>query len=270
MPRRPVSILDFYSPEMPVATEFRRLLQRLQAGSPDTANKSIMLTSAMLAEGKSTICSFLALTAAKQKKLKTLLIDSDLRRPSIHKFFSIERNGGLADVLAGELSAAKAVRQTDLENLHIITAGKHSASPAELFDADIIGRIIDDMKFYYDLILVDCAPVLPVSDPMLLASKMDAILLVIKAGVTQKEVVERAVGILGANGNRIVGVVLNNMNNSLPYYYNHNYYIYDVQDDSSRRRRGDKRGSKRSQPGRASRTNDRSRSRNNDATKRST
>jgi len=86
---------------------------------------------------------------------------------------------------------------------------------------------VDEMKFYYDIVLVDCAPVLPVSDPMLLASKLDAIVLVVKAGATQKEVVERAVEILNSNNHHILGVILNNMNNSLPYYYDYNYYNYD-------------------------------------------
>ena len=247
MARQPISILDFYSPELPVATEFRRLLQRLQAMSEESEHKSVMITSAMLAEGKSTICSFLALTAASQKKLKTLIIDTDLRRPSIHKYFGIEREGGLSEVLSGELSSTKVIRETSMEQLHIITAGRYCKNPSELFDAEAIGLIVADLKFYYDLILLDCAPVLPVSDPMLLAPKMDAILLVIKTGETQKEVVERAVGILGANGNRIAGVVLNNMNNSLPYYYDYGYYGYDNQSEGTRDRRKNKQKSRRSQ-----------------------
>ncbi|RKX28461.1 MAG: hypothetical protein DRP47_04285 [Candidatus Zixiibacteriota bacterium] len=237
MALRPVSILDFYSPELPFATEFRRLLQRIDNSSKKLDRKAILITSAVLAEGKSTICSFLALSAARQKKMKTLLIDADLRRPSIHKFFAMQRENGLVEVLSGDLGAAEAVKHTNLENLHIITAGRFIHEPSELFDAEAIGRIVNEMKFYYDLVLVDCAPVLPVSDPMLLASKLDAIILVIKAGETQKEVVERAVDILGSNGSRILGVVLNNMNNSLPYYYDYKYYNYNSSTDKSRHKR---------------------------------
>ncbi|MBU8932728.1 MAG: CpsD/CapB family tyrosine-protein kinase [candidate division Zixibacteria bacterium] len=268
MARRPVSILDFYSPELPVATEFRRLLQRIQSFSTESENKAIMITSAMLAEGKSTICSFLALTAARQKGLKTLIIDTDLRRPSIHKLFGMDRERGLAEVLSGDLSAAKVVRQTDLEQLHIINAGLRSERPSELFNVEVISRIIDDLKFYYDLIFVDCAPILPVSDPMLLAPKMDAILLVVKAGATQKEVVERAVDILGADGNRITGVVLNNMNNSLPYYYDYKYYDYDSPVDSAKHRRGDRRRKRQSRSRSSRQTASRLTSKNNDTPKR--
>ncbi|MCK4372698.1 MAG: hypothetical protein KAW61_06095, partial [candidate division Zixibacteria bacterium] len=86
---------------------------------------------------------------------------------------------------------------------------------------------VDDMKFYYDLILIDAAPALPVSDPMLLAPELDGVLLVVKAGTTQRELVERAVEIIDPNRDRILGVVLNNMNNTLPYYHDYRYYGYE-------------------------------------------
>ena len=87
--------------------------------------------------------------------------------------------------------------------------------------------MIEQMKYYYDLVIIDAAPVLPVSDPMLLASKVDSILLVVKAGSTQKDVVVRAVDILDPGRNRILGVILNNMNSSLPAQYDYRYYGYD-------------------------------------------
>jgi len=227
MSRRPLSILDFYSAEQPFATEFRRLLHRLKRTGDESAIKSLLITSAMLSEGKSTISSFLAVTAARQKEFKTLLIDADLRRPSVHKLFAMDRENGLAEIISDNHNPVDMIKNTEMENLHILTAGKRVPSPTDTFDAEAIGRVVDEMKFYYDVILVDCAPVLPVSDPMLLASKLDAIVLVVKAGATQKEVVERAVEILNSSNHHILGVILNNMNNSLPYYYDYNYYNYD-------------------------------------------
>ena len=227
MARRPLSILDFYSAELPFATEFLRLLHRIKKSGNETELKSLLITSAMLSEGKSTICSFLAVTAARQKGFKTLLIDADLRRPSIHKFFAIARDNGLSEILVDNHNPVDMIKHTEMENLHILTAGKRTPSPSDVFDAEAIGRIVEEMKYYYDIVLVDCAPVLPVSDPMLLASKLDGIVLVVKAGTTQKEVVERAVDILNSNNHQVLGVVLNNMNNSLPYYYDYNYYYYE-------------------------------------------
>ena len=191
----------------------------------------------MLSEGKSTISSFLAVTAARQKGMKTLLIDADLRRPTVHKLFAMERDNGLTEILADNYNPVDMIKHTEMENLHIMTAGKRVPSPTDIFDAQSIGRIIDEMKFYYDIILVDCAPVLPVSDPMLLASKLDGIVLVVKAGATQKEVVECAVEILSTNNHRVLGIVLNNMNNSLPYYYDYNYYYYEDSDKQTKTKR---------------------------------
>ena len=237
MARSPLSILDFYSAEQPFATEFRRLLHRIKKNDNETELKSLLITSAMLSEGKSTISSFLAVTAARQKGMKTLLIDADLRRPTVHKFFAMERDNGLTEILADNYNPVDMIKHTEMENLHIMTAGKRVPSPTDIFDAQSIGRIIDEMKFYYDIILVDCAPVLPVSDPMLLASKLDGIVLVVKAGATQKEVVERAVEILSTNNHRVLGIVLNNMNNSLPYYYDYNYYYYEDSDKQTKTKR---------------------------------
>jgi len=237
MARRPLSILDFYSAEQPFATEFRRLLHRIKKNDNEAELKSLLITSAMLSEGKSTISSFLAVTAARQKGMKTLLIDADLRRPTVHKFFAMERDNGLTEILADNYNPVDMIKHTEMENLHIMTAGKRVPSPTDIFDAQSIGRIIDEMKFYYDIILVDCAPVLPVSDPMLLASKLDGIVLVVKAGATQKEVVERAVEILSTNNHRVLGIVLNNMNNSLPYYYDYNYYYYVDSDKQTKTKR---------------------------------
>ena len=100
MARSPLSILDFYSAEQPFATEFRRLLHRIKKNDNETELKSLLITSAMLSEGKSTISSFLAVTAARQKGMKTLLIDADLRRPTVHKLFAMERDNGLTEILA--------------------------------------------------------------------------------------------------------------------------------------------------------------------------
>ena len=226
MARPRISVIEFFNLESGIATEFRRLLHNIQQLAREREIKSILVTSSMLSEGKSTVCAFLALTAAK-KGLKTLLIDSDLRRPTVHKLFVMDREPGLSEALSDGTPARNVVRKTSLSSLDIISAGKPCSVPAEVFDAAAIGRIVAEMKFYYDLIIIDCAPVIPVSDPMLLSHEVDGVLFVVKAGATQRDVVKRAREILASSTDRILGVVLNNSEDSLPYYYSHEYYGYD-------------------------------------------
>ncbi|UCG61996.1 MAG: CpsD/CapB family tyrosine-protein kinase [Candidatus Zixiibacteriota bacterium] len=227
MAAAPFSIVNVFDLEAPYVTEYRRLLHKILAAGSHSDIKSIMVTSAMIAEGKSTICSFMALTAAVKRGLKTLIIDADLRLPSIHKLFGLPEAPGLVEVLTDGVSPKDAMRKTSVENLDILPSGRQSDNPTEIFDAEAVGNIVEELKFYYDLILIDCAPLLPVSDPMLLASRVDGTILVIKAGTTQRELVERAVGILNPPQNNVLGVVLNNMNHILPYYYDYDYYSYD-------------------------------------------
>ncbi len=241
MARQPISITEFFSTELPFVTEFRRLLQKISEIKSEEAIKTILITSAMLSEGKSTITSFLSLVASKQKHMKTLIVDADLRRPTIHKYFALKKERGLVEVLEDGLIVQEAIKHTSVDTLDVLTAGRSTAHPAETFDPDAIERLLNDFKFYYDLILVDCAPVLPVSDPMLIAGKLDAVLLVVKAGQTRKDVARRAVEILDTVDTRLIGTVINNMTNSLPYHYNSGYYGYTYTPDKSEKKAEDRR-----------------------------
>jgi len=237
MARNDISIIDQYSLESPIATEVRRLLHNVYARRSEPELKSLMITSATTGEGKSTTCALIAITAAK-KNIKTLLIDCDLRRPSLHRLFGFDRADGLVEVLADGLAIRKLIKRTSLDHLDIITAGKAWPHPTELFDARVIGSLVKDLKFYYDLIIIDTPPVIPVSDPMLLAQELDGALLVVKAGETPREVARRATEIMTANNTNLLGVVLNNARGSLPYYYDYTRYNYDYQESPSRRGNG--------------------------------
>lgn len=221
-----LSVIDFFNMETDFATEFRRLLHNIKNVQADSDLKAIMLTSAMLSEGKSTVAVFLALTAAR-KGMKTLLLDADLRRPTVHRYFGHQRDNGLAEILSGETVSKNVIRKTSLDKLDLITAGRAIANPSELFDSRAIGNLVTEMKFYYDLVVVDSPPVIPVSDPMLLAQEVDGVILVVKAGETQREVVRRATEILRSQSRKMLGVVMNNMNGHLPYYYDYSSYGYD-------------------------------------------
>ncbi len=223
--RRP-PIFEYYHPESVVGTEFRRLLHNITRPVKGVSKRSFLITSAMLSEGKSTISAYLAITAASYKKRKTILIDADLRRPTIHKIFDLPLERGITDLIDDKISAEEAFKKTPIPDLSILTAGTLKHNPTELFESDAVKIAIEKVKFYFDLVFVDCAPIIPVSDPVVLAPDMDGILLVVKAGATQKEVIRRAVDIIAKTDANIVGVVLNNQSGVLPYHYNYQYYGY--------------------------------------------
>ncbi len=221
------NIYNTYDPESPVGTEFRRLLFNLANNNKlQEKGKSFLITSPSVGEGKSTVSAFLAMTGAIHRPRKTLLIDADLRRPVIHEMFGIEQANGLCDVIMKKVKLEDCVKKSKIDNLDIVTSGKIKSNPTELFDSPAISGIFEAAKFYYELIIVDSAPVVPVTDPIILGREVDGILLVIKAGATQKEVVTRAADLINQSGARLLGVALNNVKQALPYYYNHKYYGY--------------------------------------------
>jgi len=247
MPRALMPLIDYYSLESPVATEFRRLLHSFRKKGKEEDLKSILFTSAITSEGKSTVTSLMSITAA-YKGHRTLLIDCDLRRPSLHRLFACERNRGMSEVLYNGDEIKSVIKKTSLDNLDIVTAGKAVAHPTELFDSRAIGALVHELKFYYDFIFVDTPPVIPVSDPMLLAQEMDGAVLIVKAGSTAREVAKRAVSILSSSQINLLGVVLNNVKGSLPYYYDYSHYNYDY----SQRNDNGKPFDNRKNPGRSS------------------
>jgi capsular exopolysaccharide synthesis family protein len=228
MTKKPLaqSIIDFYNPDSAAGTEFRRLLHNVTKPINGEMRRSLLVTSATLAEGKSTVAAYLAIVAASHRSLKTLLVDCDLRRPSIHKLFKLPREQGVAEVLEGAFTAEQSFKDTSIETLSIMTAGTTKYSPSDLLDVETVKGFIEQLTFYFDLVIVDSAPVIPVSDPVILAPYLEGVVMVVKAGATQREVISRACEIIRNTDTEIVGVTLNNMKSALPYYYNHRYYGY--------------------------------------------
>jgi capsular exopolysaccharide synthesis family protein len=222
--RRP--IFDYYRPESVVATEFRRLLHNITRPIDGIERKSFLVTSSMLSEGKSTVAAYLAITAAVYKKRKTILVDCDLRRPMVHKLFNLPVENGITDLIDGSIKVEDAFKSTPMKDLWVVTAGTMTNNPTELFEGNSVKKAIEQIKFYFDLLFVDCAPVIPVSDPVVLAPELDGLLLVVKAGSTQQGVIKRACDIISKSESHVVGVVLNNVQGVLPYHYNHRYYGY--------------------------------------------
>ena len=220
------SILSHYDEESPGPTEFRRLYSRIRSLSSGEEMKNFLITSPSVGEGKSTVAAFLAIAISKYRDTKTLLVDCDLRRPIQYSLFGLKREGGISEVLTKGILLKSCFKSTPLPNLKVLTSGLLDGSPVELFNSNLIKEIFAELKFYFQTIVVDSAPVIPVSDPLILSSEMDGVLLVVEAGKTQREVAKRAVDLLKEGGVNLIGVVVNNAKKVLPYYYDYKYYGY--------------------------------------------
>ena len=219
------SIVSYYDRESGGATEFRRLYSHIRKMN-DGKLKSVMVTSSSVEEGKSTISAFLALSIAESTTDKILLLDTDLRRPMINVLFKLPLETGFADLLEKKCTVKEAVKRTTVRGLSIITAGKLETDPSMILHQNRLREIFEELKFYFDFIVVDVPPVIPVSDPVLIASEVDSTLVVVKAGATPREVVKRAVNFLNNSKINVLGVVINNLDEVLPYYYSSKYYSY--------------------------------------------
>jgi len=219
-------IYQWYDDESLISTEFRRLYSKIRHLNPRKEIKNLLITSATMGEGKSTAAALLAIIISKYRNTNTLLIDCDIRRPTIHKIFGLERKSGFVDVVSERNDLKPYLKSTFIPKLKVLTAGELNGNPSEILNMPHLKDLFAEIKFYFDTIIVDSAPAIPVSDPLILSSEMDGALMVVKAGKTPREMVKRATDLLTDAGVNLFGVILNNHSQVLPYYYNQNYSDY--------------------------------------------
>lgn len=210
---------------------YRKLRTHLifsQGGQPP---RTLLVTSASASEGKTTVCANLATTFAQQG-LRVVLIDGDMRRPRLHGLFAQARTPGLAEALEGEAPVAEVVRETSVPNLHLIAAGRLVPHVSELLGGAAMGRLMRELKAAYDLVVVDTPPVLAAADAEILGAQADAVLVVVRAGKTERQSAHYAMQQLRAVGAQIVGAVLNDPDQKIAGYGKYAYY-YDYYTEST-------------------------------------
>ena len=193
----------------------------------NAAHKSfsaLAVVSAMPQEGKSTISSHLALNFARNGA-RTLLIDSDLRRPQVHRQLCLGNRVGLSSILRGEIIGDEGIQRTQFRELDVLTAGPAVGSPAELLNHGF-SRLIEEMKAKYQLIIVDSPPLLGFADCGVIGPVMDGVVMVVRAGKTPREYVQSGLNKLRQLRIAIAGIVLNDVNGHTGQYYDyyHKYY----------------------------------------------
>jgi len=212
--------------DSPESIECRWIYAKLKKLKSPQSPNTVMITSSISGEGKSTISTLLAITCAKYEMRNTLLIDFDLRRPNIHKIIGLAKEDGIAEILKGEVSIKETIKNTNIDNLKIITSGYLEESPTELLKLSRIKDLFEELKNNFETIIIDTPPVLPVSDSLILSSVADSTVIIIKVGKTKREIVKRAIDLLKDTGVDSINIIVNNYNNVLPYYYDYKYYGY--------------------------------------------
>ena len=211
-------------PSSVVSEQFRTIRTNIQFSMVDKDLKTVVVTSAGPSSGKSTIAANLAATFASEEK-RVLLVDSDLRKPTVHKTFKVRNNDGLTTLLTDRHTKLEdVIFRTHTEGLYILTSGAIPPNPAELLGSKRMNELIKDMEDYFDLIIFDMPPVLAVTDAQVLASKVDGTIFVIPKGKVKQEEVIKAKDLLEKVQANILGAVLNRVNKSDDSYY---YYYGD-------------------------------------------
>ncbi len=228
-------LITFYDPKSPISEAYRTLRTNVQFKGLMGNAKTLTITSSGPQEGKTTTLCNLAVAIA-QSGQRVLAIGCNLRRPALHKMFGIRKKPGLTDVLIGARTWQEVVQETGIENLHAFCSGPIPPNPSELLGSPEMTELIRQVREAYDVILLDCPPVLPVTDAAVLASKTDAVLLVYFVGRAAREALLRAKVQLENVGAKILGVVLN----QIPaegrlgysyYYYHYHYYGETARED---------------------------------------
>ena len=217
-------------PKSPISEAYRTLRTNIQFQKLNSKHGTILVTSSTPKEGKSTTIANLAITMA-QMGSRTLLVDTDLRRPVVHSIFNLKKDKGITNYLMGKLNLQEIVKPTFVDNLFAVTSGPLPPNPSELLSSEDMDRFIKDVKENFDLILFDSPPIIAVTDAAILSTKIDALILVIKAHQTQKNAIKRAKNLLDKVNANIMGCLLNSVNvdrayGSYYYYYYYHYYSY--------------------------------------------
>ncbi|MEK4201694.1 MULTISPECIES: CpsD/CapB family tyrosine-protein kinase [Cytobacillus] len=214
------NIITKHQPKSPISEQYRTIRTNIEFSSLDEDIRTMMITSAGPGEGKSTTTANLAVVFAQQGK-RVLLIDADLRKPTVQYTFNVLNTRGLANVISQQTVLTDAVQESEVENLFILTSGPIPPNPSEMLGSKAMDRVIEEATTLFDIVIFDTPPLLAVTDAQILSNKCDGTVLVTQSKKTEKEQLLKAKELLQSAKGKILGVVLNKMNMKKlnDYYY---------------------------------------------------
>jgi len=210
------------NPKSVVSEQFRTVRTNINFSMPDKDLKTLLFTSSTPGEGKSTSAANVAIVFAQDGK-KVLLVDADMRKPTMHYTFHTTNSTGLSNLLTRKWELKDVVIETEIEGLHIVTCGPIPPNPAELLGSKTMDTLMEELIAGYDIVIFDAPPILSVTDAQILSNKCDGTILVLNSGSTEKASVVKAKEALVSSKANILGTLLNNFVLEKDHYY-YQYY----------------------------------------------
>lgn len=207
------------NPKSTISEQFRTIRTNLQFSMVDSELKTMSVTSSGPKSGKSVLSANLAATFAQEDQ-RVLIVDTDLRKPTLHKIFNVKNFRGLSTLITDNIPLQDIIQPTEVDNLYIITSGPVPPNPSELLRSKRMNQIINAVKESFDLVIFDTPPVLAVTDAQIITTKTDGALFVVPKGEVKKEQVRKSAELLDNVRANVLGFVINKVEkNGDDYYY---------------------------------------------------
>lgn len=233
-----MKIISRKDPKSPASEAYRSIRTNIEFSNIDEDLKVIMVTSSQQNEGKSTVISNLAVSFSNLDDKKVLIIDGDLRNPTVHRMFGVSNTFGVTDILRGNKTTSECITSVAIDRLHILTAGKVSPNPSEMLGSKKMKDFINNIKEDYDYVFIDAPPIGIVTDAGIISTYSDGTILVVASNETDADMVKIAKERLERVNSRILGVILNKFEDEGSVYSNYGYYNEESRGSSKKTKKG--------------------------------
>ena len=220
------SLVSYADEHSYLAEQYKVIRTNLYSLSPEKPFKTVVITSAQSQEGKTVTSCNLSYTLSLDTEKKILLLDADFRRPSVHKVLGIQRKPGFTNILNDEVSLEQFIKKPAVGNLYVIPSGSVVTNTAELLSSKKMRELIDMLKLKFDYLVFDTPPVINVTDSSILGSLCDCVIMIVRAGVTPKSMVEEAYTMLRHAQAKPKACILTDTSIPVYYYYLSRYKYY--------------------------------------------